>query len=55
MFPTDYNTEIGWVWNPFTAEYSEEFLLELKERSISKARTRMTLGLMIGLASSLGN
>lgn len=55
MFPTDYNTEIGWVWNPFTAEYSEEFFLALKEKRTSKARTRMTLGLMIGLASSLRN
>lgn len=53
LFPTDNNTDIGWVWNPFTAEYSEKFVLALKEKRASKARARMTLGLMIGLASSL--
>lgn len=55
MFPTDYNTDIGWVWNPFTAEYSDDFVLALKEKRASKARAKITLGLMIGLASSLGN
>lgn len=53
LFPTDNNIDIGWIWNPFTADYSDEFVLALKEKRASNARARMTLGLMIGLASSL--
>jgi len=50
LFPTDNNTEIGWIWNPFTADYSEEYKLAVQERNLRKKNARIALNLMFSLA-----
>ena len=49
LFPTDNNTEIGWIWNPFNADYSEECKKAVEERNFQKSKARLTLNLMFGL------
>lgn len=50
LFPTDNNTEIGWIWNPFTANISEEFELAIKERNLRKKKSKIALNLMFATA-----
>ena len=50
LFPTDNNTEIGWIWNPFTANISEEFELAIKERNLRKKKSKIALNLMFSMA-----
>lgn len=51
LFPTDNNTEIGWIWNSFTAEYSEDCLLAVKERNFRKKKSKIALKMLFGLTS----
>ena len=50
LFPTQNNTDIGYMWNPFTAEFSEEYLQKLLAEKARKEKARHALSLMIFLA-----
>jgi hypothetical protein len=50
LFPTDNNTEIGWIWDPFTANISEECGLVIKERNLRKKKSKLALNLMFAMA-----
>ena len=53
LFPTQNNTDIGWIWDPFTAEYSKEYVHQLLTEKARKEKARHALSLMISLATSL--
>ena len=53
LFPTENDSQLGKIWNPFTADYSEEFKKELKENENKKRRAKMALLMLTALGQTL--
>lgn len=53
LFPTDNDSELGKIWNPFTADFTEEFKKELKENENKKRRAKMTILMLTALGQTL--
>lgn len=53
LFPTENDSQLGKIWNPFTANFTEEFKKELKENENKKRRAKMTLLMLAALGQTL--
>jgi hypothetical protein len=49
LFPTENDSQLGKIWNPFAADFTEEFKKELKENENKKRRAKMTLLMLAAL------
>lgn len=53
LFPTENDSQLGKIWNPFAADFTEEFKKELKENENKKRRAKMTLLMLTALGQTL--
>ena len=53
MIPTQNYSGIGDVWNPFTANFSDNYKEYLKNKKIRKQKAKLTLCLLLSVAYSV--
>jgi hypothetical protein len=52
LIPTQNDWNIGKIWNPFDADYTEEFKKEMKEDKIKRKRIKQTLSVLFSFVGS---
>lgn len=52
LIQTQNDWNIGRIWNPFDADYTEEYKEEMRKDEIKKKRSRQTLAMLFSFTGS---
>jgi len=52
MFFTQNDTGLGYIWNPFTTEYTEEHKAWLLKKENDEKKAKVSLSILAALATS---